>query len=78
MFYCSITANDLAPHAIVVNFKEQVFCTPSVRTCSIILNLSASYSCYNEVSDESINVLTTLQYRSDCRGGLLYNLFGNA
>ena len=52
-----ITASDLAPDAIVVNFEEQVFRAPSVRTCSNILNLSASYSCYNELAEEFTNVL---------------------
>ena len=52
-----ITAGDLAPDAIVVNFEEQVFRAPSVRTCGNILNLSASYSCYNELAEEFTNVL---------------------
>ena len=52
-----ITASDLAPDAIVVNFEEQVFRAPSVRTCRNILNLSASYSCYNELAEELTNVL---------------------
>ena len=52
-----ITASDLAPGTIVVNFEEQVFCAQSVRTCGNILNLSASYSCYNELAEEFRNVL---------------------
>ena len=52
-----ITDSDLAPDAIVVNFEEQVFRAPSVRTCGNILNLSASYSCYNELAEEFTNVL---------------------
>ena len=52
-----ITASDLALNAIVVNFEEQVFRASSVRTHSNILNLSASYSCYNELAEEIANVL---------------------
>ena len=52
-----ITDSDLAPDAIVVNFEEQVFRAPSVRTCGNVLNLSASYSCYNELAEEFTNVL---------------------
>ena len=52
-----ITASDLAPGAVVVNFEEQVFRAPSVRTCGNILNLSGSYSCYNELAEEFTNVL---------------------
>ena len=52
-----ITASDLAPDAIVVNFEEQVFRAPSVRTCGNVLNLSASYSCYYELAEEFTNVL---------------------
>ena len=37
-----ITASDLAPDAIVVNFEEQVFRAPLVKTCGNILNLLAS------------------------------------
>ena len=51
-----ITASDQAPNAIVVNFEEQVFRAPSVRTCGNILNFSASYSCYNELAEEFTNV----------------------
>ena len=40
-----ITASDLAPDAIVVNFEEEILRAPSVRTCGNILNLSESYSC---------------------------------
>ena len=47
-----ITASDLAPDAIVVNFEEEILRAPSVRTCGNILNLSESYSCYNELAEE--------------------------
>ena len=52
-----ITASDLAPDAIVVNFEEEILRAPSVRTCGNILNLSESYSCYNELAEEFANVL---------------------
>ena len=51
------TATDLAPDAVAVNFKEQVFRVPSVRTCGNILNQSASYSFYNELAEKFINVV---------------------
>ena len=51
------TASDLVPDAMVINFEEQVFRAPSVTTCGNILNLSASYSCYNELAEEFTNVL---------------------
>ena len=41
-----LTASDLEHDAIAVNFKEQVYLVPSVRTCYNILNLSISYTCY--------------------------------
>ena len=52
-----ITARDLAHNAIVINFEEQVFRASSIRTCGNIRNLSASYSCYNELAEEFTNVL---------------------
>ena len=69
-----ITASDLAPSAIVVNFEEQA---PSVRTCSNILNLSASYSCYNELDEEFTNAgrnKESFTYLSFCMKPITFNL----
>ena len=52
-----ITVSDLAPDANEVKFEEHVFRAPSVRTRGNILNLSASYSCYNKLAEEFTNVL---------------------
>ena len=52
-----ITASDLTPDAIAVNFEEKIFRSPSVKTCGNILNLSVSYSCYNELAEEFTNIL---------------------
>ena len=52
-----ITASDLAPDAIVVDFKEHSFRAPVARTCSSCLTLSSAYPCYNVFADGITNIL---------------------
>ena len=56
-FLCFKTASDLAPDAIVVDFKEHSFRAPVARTCSSCLTLSSAYPCYNVFADGITNIL---------------------
>ena len=52
-----IAASDLAPDAIVVDFKEHSVRAPVVCTCSNCLTLSSAYPCYNVIADKITNIL---------------------
>ena len=46
------------PAEITVTFAEQIGRAPLARTCGAILELSEDYSCYNELLDEFLKVIT--------------------
>ena len=57
LFLPFLTASDLAPMPITVEFGEQMFRAPVVRTCSNTITLSPAYACYNELAEEITNIL---------------------
>ena len=56
LFLRFLTAGDLAPMPLTVEFGEQMFRALVVRTCSNTITLSPAYACYNELGEEITNI----------------------
>lgn len=51
-FLIFVTAGDLLPEEININFTEQIPRAPHASTCSNTLVLNTNYACYNELASE--------------------------
>jgi len=52
-----VTGSDNLPDVLNINFTKQSYRAPVARVCANLLEVDDSYSCYNEISEEIMNIL---------------------
>ena len=56
-----VTGCDNQPELITLTFVKQTYRAPRARVCSNLIELEDTYLCFNELSEEFINVLSNLE-----------------